>query len=106
MNLESVANAISDIALDRPRISQPGATLPEGIDLGHPAWATLIGTILELAAESERVQDWALAAGDLLGGDSGLERQVWALADARRAALDAEFQAALDGAAAELRGAA
>jgi hypothetical protein len=105
MNLESVAATIVDIAHGAP-VTLPGTPLPEGIDPGHPAWARLIRTILELHAEAEKVQDWAFAAGDLLGGVSALEQQAWALADARRAALDAEFQAALDDAAAELRDAA
>ena len=43
MNLESISHAIADIALGSP-ITPTGGPLPEGLDLGHPAWEPLIRT--------------------------------------------------------------
>ena len=104
MNLESIANAIADIALGSP-ITLPGGPLPEGVDLAHPAWEPLIRTTLELAERSAAVQAWAIAAADVLTGAEELER-VWAIADEQRAQLDQEFQAALSACAAAMRDAA
>ncbi len=104
MNLESIANAIADIALGSP-ITLPGGPLPEGVDLAHPAWEPLIRTTLALAERSQAVQAWAIAAADVLTGAEELER-VWAIADEQRAQLDQEFQAALSACADQMRDAA
>jgi hypothetical protein len=104
MNLESIANAIADIALGFP-ITPTGGPLPEGVDLGHPAWEPLIRTTLALAERSQAVQAWAIAAADVLTDAEDLGR-VWAIADDRRAQLDQEFQAALSACAAAMRDAA